>query len=198
MLLPPGEDAEAFGDFQEFVYAVPVSTGIGELERLVDVGPRRQGAQAPLYRSKLEQRKQTPGNRRKLRRLRRAVVTWITMHLPTMLAAALLLAAPNQATRPDGLYAEIRTSKGLIVARLEPDLTPLAVANFVGLAEGTIANAAFDLGRPFYDGSVYHRVVPGHVIQTGIPQSDRARNPGYTFPNEVHAKLSHNHAGALN
>src|ERR1017187_3398503 len=39
MLLPPGEDAEAFGDFQEFVYAVPVSTGIGELERLVDVGP---------------------------------------------------------------------------------------------------------------------------------------------------------------
>lgn len=120
------------------------------------------------------------------------------MHLLTLWAAALLLAAPNQAPRPDGLYAEIRTSKGLIAARLEPDLTPLAVANFVGLAEGTIANAAFDLGRPFYDGSVYHRVVPGHVIQTGIPQSDRARNPGYNFPNEIHARLSHNHAGALN
>src|SRR5262249_44945319 len=41
-------------------------------------------------------------------------------------------------------------------------------------------------------------VVPGHVIQTGIPQSDRARNPGYTIPNEIHARLSHNHAGALN
>src|SRR5262249_23316660 len=94
--------------------------------------------------------------------------------------------------------AEIRTSKGLIVARLEPDLTPLTVANFVGLAEGTIANAAFDTGRPFYDGTVFHRVVAGHVIQTGVPPSDRARNPGYTFPNEVHAKLSHNHAGALN
>jgi cyclophilin family peptidyl-prolyl cis-trans isomerase len=62
----------------------------------------------------------------------------------------------------------------------------------------TIANAAFDPGRPFYDGSIYHRVVPGHVIQTGIPQSDRARNPGYTFPNEIHARLSHDHAGALN
>jgi peptidylprolyl isomerase len=124
------------------------------------------------------------------------------MHLLTALAAALLLAGPctaqNPAARPDGLYAEIRTSKGLIVARLEPDLTPLAVANFVGLAEGTIANAAFDLGRPFYDGSVFHRVVPGHVIQTGIPQSDRARGPGYAFPNEIHARLSHNHAGALN
>jgi peptidylprolyl isomerase len=124
------------------------------------------------------------------------------MHSLTTLAAAVLLAgastAQTQATRPDGLYAEIRTSKGLIVARLEPDLTPLAVANFVGLAEGTIANAAFDPGRPFFDGTVYHRVVPGHVIQTGIPQGGRARNPGYTFPNEVHAKLSHNHAGALN
>ena len=74
----------------------------------------------------------------------------------------------------------------------------MTVANFVGLAEGTIANSAFDPGRPFYDGSVYHRVVPGHVIQTGIPASDRARGPGYTFPNEIHARLSHNHAGALN
>ena len=107
-------------------------------------------------------------------------------------------AAQEAAQRPDGLYAEIRTSKGTIVARLEADLTPLTVANFVGLAEGTIANSAFEPGRPFYDGSVYHRVVPGHVIQTGIPQSDRAKNPGYTFPNEIHARLSHNHAGALN
>lgn len=41
-------------------------------------------------------------------------------------------------------------------------------------------------------------MVPGHVIQTGIPQSDRAKSPGYTFPNEIHARLSHNHAGALN
>jgi cyclophilin family peptidyl-prolyl cis-trans isomerase len=106
--------------------------------------------------------------------------------------------AQEQAKRPDGLYAEIRTSKGLIVARLEADLTPMTVANFVGLAEGTIANSAFDPGRPFFDGSVYHRVVPGHVIQTGVPQSDRAKGPGYTFPNEIHARLSHNHAGALN
>jgi len=116
------------------------------------------------------------------------------------LAALLLagLAAQEKPPRPDGLYAEIHTTKGLIVARLEADLTPLTVANFVGLAEGAIANAAFDPGRPFYDGSVWHRVVPGHVIQTGIPLSDRARNPGYTFPNEIHARLSHNHAGALN
>ena len=57
-----------------------------------------------------------------------------------ILLAFLLPAAFAQ--RPDGLYAEIRTNKGTIVARLEPKLTPLTVANFVGLAEGTIANAA--------------------------------------------------------
>jgi cyclophilin family peptidyl-prolyl cis-trans isomerase len=74
----------------------------------------------------------------------------------------------------------------------------MTVANFVGLAEGTIANAALDPGRPYFDGTVYHRVVPGHVIQTGVPKSEKARGPGYSFPNEIHAKLSHNHAGALN
>jgi cyclophilin family peptidyl-prolyl cis-trans isomerase len=41
-------------------------------------------------------------------------------------------------------------------------------------------------------------VVAGHIIQTGVPQSGRAKNPGYMFPNEIHARLSHNHAGALN
>ena len=98
----------------------------------------------------------------------------------------------------DGVFAEIRTSKGMIVARLETELTPMTVANFVGLAEGTIANAAFEPGRPFFDGTVWHRVVPGHVIQTGMPKSDKARGPGYQFPNEIHAKLSHNRTGVLN
>jgi cyclophilin family peptidyl-prolyl cis-trans isomerase len=110
----------------------------------------------------------------------------------------LVAAALPAAQRPDGLYAEIRTNKGLIVARLEPDLVPMTVANFVGLAEGAIANAAFDPGRPFYDGSVWGRVVPGHVIQGGAPQGGRSRGPGYQFPNEIHAKLNHGRAGMLN
>jgi cyclophilin family peptidyl-prolyl cis-trans isomerase len=110
----------------------------------------------------------------------------------------LITAISGFAARPDGLYAVIQTSKGKIVARLEVDLVPITVANYVGLAEGTIANAAFDPGRPYYDGSVFHRVVPGHVIQTGVPQSERAKNPGYMFPNEIHASLSHNRAGMLN
>src|SRR5689334_3900044 len=89
----------------------------------------------------------------------------------TWLAVVLCASAAAQ----DGIFAEIQTSKGLIVARLEADLAPMTVANFVGLAEGTIDNAAFEKGRPFFDGTVWHRVVPGHVIQTGQPKSDKAR-----------------------
>lgn len=115
-----------------------------------------------------------------------------------LLLAIAICASAQQPGRPDGLYAEIKTAKGVIVARLEMDLVPMTVANFVGLAEGTIANAAFDPGRPYFDGTTWHRVEAGHVIQTGIPKSERSRGPGYTFPNEIHARLSHNHAGALN
>ncbi len=114
-------------------------------------------------------------------------------------ALVLLLVIPSAfCQRPDGLYTVIQTSKGKIVARLEPELTPMTVANFVGLAEGTISNAAFDPGKPFYDGSAFHRVVPGHVIQTGLPKDGRAPNPGYMFPNEIHARLNHGRAGMLN
>ncbi len=114
------------------------------------------------------------------------------------LGLALLLSACGGSSLPDGLYARIFTARGVVLARLEPDLVPLPVANFVGLAEGTIANDAFDPARPYYDGTVIHRVEAGHVIQMGAPATDRARGPGYTFPNEMHASLSHDHAGALN
>lgn len=111
----------------------------------------------------------------------------------------LLLAGLGAAPAPlaDGLYAEIRTVRGLIRIRLEPGRTPLTVANFVGLAEGTIGNQAFGAGWPFFDGTRFHRVVPGHVIQAGIPAVEHAQGPGYTIPNEVDASLSHDHAGAV-
>jgi peptidylprolyl isomerase len=83
------------------------------------------------------------------------------------------------------------------VLQLAVDRTPMTVASFVGLAEGTIANDAFPPGVPFFDGSTFHRVVPGHVIQGGAPASEEAGEAGYTIPNEIDTTLSHGRSGML-
>ena len=103
---------------------------------------------------------------------------------------------PQQAY-PPGLYAELTTPKGLIVISLAFGRAPMTVANFVGLAEGTIRNQAFPEGVRFYDGSVFHRVAPGHVIQGGRPASEVASTPGYSIPNEIHPTLGHGKEGMV-
>lgn len=119
------------------------------------------------------------------------------------LAAGIVFAAASKKPKyPNGLYAEVQTNKGLIVLQLEFEKTPMTVANVVGLAEGTIDNAAFPPGRPYFDGTKWHRVVAGHVIQCGIPKGERTGadgGPGYEFPNEiVLPDLNHGRAGMVN
>jgi len=97
---------------------------------------------------------------------------------------------------PDGLYAELHTNKGVIALSLEFERAPMTVASVVGLAEGTIANKALPPGAPFFDGSIWHRVVPGHVIQAGMAAAG-STGPGYQFPNEIIPALSHGKAGVL-
>jgi cyclophilin family peptidyl-prolyl cis-trans isomerase len=118
------------------------------------------------------------------------------------LLAACLMAVCSHAQKKkvaytDGLYAEVNTSRGLIVIRLEFEKTPMTVSNFVGLAEGSIHNEALPPGKPYYDGSPWHRVVPGHVIQAGKPARSAAIGPGYQYPNEIAPDLSHAQAGAV-
>ena len=130
-------------------------------------------------------------------------MTGIRIHwriIGILLALPLVLSAQTGAGKyPDGLYAEVLTSKGLIVLQLEYQKTPMTAANFVGLAEGTIQNAAFPLGIPFFNGTKFHRVAPGHVIQTGIAPNGKSAGPGYEFPNEIRLpELSHGRAGMLN
>ncbi len=97
----------------------------------------------------------------------------------------------------DGLYAEVTTNKGVILLQLEYKATPLTVANFVGLSEGVIKNDAKPLGTPFYDGIVFHRVIPNFMIQGGDPQGSGQGGPGYRFKDEFVDTLKHTGPGIL-
>ncbi|MCF6365549.1 MAG: peptidylprolyl isomerase [Bacteroidales bacterium] len=99
--------------------------------------------------------------------------------------------------KEDGLYARITTNKGDIILFLEFEKTPLTVANFVGLAEGTIKNDAKKLGEPYYNGIVFHRVIDNFMIQCGDPTGTGSGGPGYKFKDEFHPDLVHDRAGVL-
>ena len=98
---------------------------------------------------------------------------------------------------PDGLYAKFNTSKGSITVKLFPDKAPLTVCNFVGLAEGKIANNAKAAGVHFYDGLKFHRVIASFMIQGGDPQGNGTGGPGYAFADEFVDDLQFTKPGVL-
>ena len=97
----------------------------------------------------------------------------------------------------DGLYAKLITTKGDIIVNLIYKLTPGTVGNFVGLAEGVIKNNSKSIGDPYYDGHIFHRVIPDFMIQGGCPQSTGTGGPGYQFDDEFTDELKHDSAGVL-
>lgn len=105
-------------------------------------------------------------------------------------------AAAGQGGLSDGLYARMATSKGDILLQLYPDKTPLTVANFVGLAEGT-KDSNRGKGVHFYDGLTFHRVISNFMIQGGDPQGNGRGGPGYTFPDEFDPSLHFDGPGVL-
>jgi len=104
---------------------------------------------------------------------------------------------PKKPKLENGMYAEMTTSKGVILIQLEFEKTPLTVANFVGLTEGKLKNDAKPIGTPFYNGLKFHRVIKDFMIQGGDPAGNGTGGPGYRFKDEFAPELKHDKPGIL-
>ncbi len=89
------------------------------------------------------------------------------------------------------VFAAFDTTAGAFKVKLFADKTPRTVENFVSLADGS------KTGKPFYDGTVFHRVIPNFMIQGGDPEGTGRGGPGYKFADEFHPELKHAKPGVL-
>ncbi len=105
--------------------------------------------------------------------------------LTSLIVGILIMAAPVRAdeNRPK---ATIKTTLGTIVVELYKDKTPKTADNFIGLAK-----------KGFYNGIIFHRVIPGFMVQTGDPSGNGTGGPGYTFKDEIAPDLKHDAPGML-
>jgi len=92
---------------------------------------------------------------------------------------------------PNEIHARFDTSEGTFKIRLFAEQAPRTVENFIALAEGT------KTGKPFYDGTIFHRVIPNFMIQGGCPEGTGRGGPGYKFADEFHKDLKHSKPGIL-
>lgn len=110
------------------------------------------------------------------------------------------MAAPQFPDVSDVKGAKIHTNRGVIEVKLFSAEAPKTVGNFVGLAEGTIPWTRPDGSPgngPLYQGVIFHRVIPGFMIQGGDPEGSGRGGPGYRFEDEFGPGLKHTKPGIL-
>lgn len=104
-------------------------------------------------------------------------------------------------TEDQPLTARLETSVGTIHCTLWPRIAPYTVQNFVGLAEGTKTftdpRSGEEVQRPYYDGTIFHRVIPEFMIQGGDPLGTGRGGPGYTFEDEIDPSVTFDRPGLL-
>lgn len=120
-----------------------------------------------------------------------------TSDLPDMPAAQV-----HTPPQPTGATAVFDTTMGRIICRFFDKQAPESVANFVGLAEGTKdwkdpASGQAMHGKPLYNGTQFHRVIPEFMIQGGDPEGTGRGDPGYYVKNEQDPNLNFDVAGRL-
>jgi peptidyl-prolyl cis-trans isomerase A (cyclophilin A) len=108
---------------------------------------------------------------------------------------------PSAAKYGPGIYAHFTTTNGNFIVKFFDKDAPETVANFVGLAEGkkawTDPRTGRQVRRPYYRNVLFHRIIPGFMIQGGDPEGTGAGGPGYTFEDEIVPSLRHNRPGIV-
>ena len=130
----------------------------------------------------------------------------VTLSILAAFALALVAAGPAPAqenaqakTRAPGTYAHFVTNHGEFTVKLLPEKAPKTVANFVGLAQGTINPATGKPGKskPYYNGLTFHRIIDGFMIQGGDPTGTGSGGPGYRFADEIDRAHKFDKAGIM-
>jgi len=119
-----------------------------------------------------------------------------------LLAGTMAFAAPQTAAKKPGkVFAHFTTSEGNFTVELFEKDAPKTVANFIGLAEGTKEftdpKTGTKMKKPFYDGLIFHRVIPNFMIQGGDPLGTGTGDPGYRFEDEFGSGRKLEKAGVL-
>ena len=109
--------------------------------------------------------------------------------------------ADKQEKTEESLQVILQTSKGDITCVLFEKKAPKTVANFIGLAQGTKEwidpRTGKTVKKPLYDGTIFHRVIPGFMIQAGDPLGTGFGGPGYRFEDEIAGGLAFDRPGML-
>ncbi len=117
------------------------------------------------------------------------------------IAGVLLPSAMGQKQRKPGMYATFQTNQGTIVCELYEEEAPVTVKNFVDLAEGnkewTHPGTGEKQTSRYFDGTIFHRVIPDFMIQGGDPLGRGTGGPGYRFKDEFHPSLKFDKPGRL-
>jgi peptidyl-prolyl cis-trans isomerase A (cyclophilin A) len=120
------------------------------------------------------------------------------------LATTVSIAAAQSAdyVAPTGPKVVMDTTMGRITCQLYEKQAPLAVANFIGLAEGTKdwtdpKTGQIQHNKRYFDGIIFHRVIPNFMIQGGDPTGTGTKGPGYTFKDELDSQLKFDRPGRL-
>ena len=146
--------------------------------------------------------------------MRKAIFLFVLIAVPTVWAQsnagtqAAPASKPSAETKPAVRPAPakptaiIQTTAGNLTCTLFPDIAPIGVDNFIGLASGTKdwknpVSGATKHGVPLYDGTIFHRVIPEFMIQGGDPAGTGMGDPGYTFEDEFDPNLNFDQPGRL-